>query len=97
MCACASHAHEKQQKKGGREVKRETEEEERERGRERGGGSSSCESEVKSSTTTLITPRAEIIKTILTMMPVLEMYELHMKLVKQGQGERGCMQARISP
>lgn len=76
-------------------MKRETEEEEkrRERKRER----SSCESEVKSSTTTLITPRAEIIKTILTMMPVLEKYELHMKLVKQGQGDWGCTKARISP
>lgn len=68
-----------------------------EREEERGEGGSSCESEVKSSTTTLITPRAEIIKTILTMMPVLEKYELYMKLVKQGRGERGCTQARISP
>lgn len=93
MClTCTREAAEEGRKRGEEGNRRRGEREE-----ERGEGGSSCESEVKSSTTTLITPRAEIIKTILTMMPVLEKYELYMKLVKQGQCKRGCTKVGLVP
>lgn len=95
MCACASHAHEKQKEEGGRgEWGQRRSEKEGQRERE---GCRSCESEVKSRTTTLITPRAEIIKTILTMMLVLEKYEMYIKLVNRGRGRWGIRRLGLVP